>query len=295
MTATSSPHHLLVPPDDRALGWTEYGTPEGRPVFYFHGLPSSRLEAALTEPHATSLGLRVIAVDRPGFGHSGFQRGRRIIDWPNDVAALADSLSIGPFAVMGTSGGGPYALACAALLPHRVTAVALMCGLGRVAESSGKQAYKGFARLALTLSRLAPVMLPALCIPVAWGLHTPAVDSYLKHFAHGLGDLDRRTLMDPVVRGALVAAFRESARGGYRGPCHDLFLAAQPWGFDPRDIAVPVHLFHGDRDRVVPHSMSTDLAMLIRGARVDILPGEGHYSLPVRHSREALSRLAACS
>ena len=295
MTASSPPNSVFVLPDGRALGWADYGIPEGRPVFYFHGLPSSRLEAALTKPHAADLGLRIISVDRPGFGHSAFQEGRRIIDWPNDVVALADSLSIGPFAVLGTSGGGPYALACAALLPHRVTAVAVMCGLGRVAESSGNTAFRGFARFALALARRAPFMLPALCMPVAWGLHTPAVDFYLKHFAHGLGALDRRTLLDPVVRSALVAAFRESARGGYRGPCHDLCLAAQPWGFDPRDIAVPVHLFHGDRDRVVPSSMSTDLATLIRGARVDILPGEGHYSLPVRHSREALSRLAASS
>ena len=296
MKNASSRDNIFLLPDGRPLGWTEYGTPGGKPVFYFHGLPSSRLEAALTVPHAADLGLRVIAVDRPGFGHSGFQRGRRITDWPIDVAALADSLSIGPFAVLGTSGGGPYALACAALLPHRVTAVALMCGLGRVAESSGNPGpLEGSRALPLAVARRAPMTLPALCIPVAWGLHTPAVDFYLKHFAHGLGDLDRRTLMDPVVRGALVAAFRESARGGYRGPCHDLRIAAQPWGFDPRDILVPVHLFHGDRDRVVPSSMSTDLATLIRGARVDILPGEGHYSLPVRHSREALSRLAACS
>jgi pimeloyl-ACP methyl ester carboxylesterase len=168
-----------------------------------------------------------------------------------------------------------------------------MCGLGRVAESPGKLAFRGFARFAVALASRAPMTLPTLCIPVAWGLHTPAVGFYLKHFAHGLGDLDSRTLMDPVVRGALVAAFRESARGGYRGPCHDLCLAAQPWGFDPRDIAVPVHLFHGDRDRVVPYSMSIDLARLIRGARLDILPGEGHYSLPVTHCREALERLRA--
>lgn len=295
MKNASSRDNIFLLPDGRPLGWTEYGTPGGKPVFYFHGLPSSRLEAAVTRPHAAGLGLRIIAVDRPGFGHSAFQLGRRIVDWPNDVKALADSLSVGPFAVLGTSGGGPYALACAALLPHRVTAVTLICGLGRVAEFSGKPGLRGFARFALAIARRAPVMLPALCIPVAWGLHTPAVDSYLKHFAHGLGDLDSLTLLDPVVRGALVAAFRESARGGYLGPCHDLRIAAQPWGFDPGSILAPVHLLHGDRDRVVPHSMSMELARLIPMARVDIFPGEGHYSLPVRHSREALSRLAACS
>jgi len=280
-------------PGGRVLGWAEYGDPRCAPVFYFHGLPSSRLEAAVTERHARKMGLRVIAVDRPGFGLSDFQPGRTIGDWPIDVAALADSQSIDQFAVLGTSGGGPYALACAAFLPHRVAAAAVLCGLGRVREATPAPAFRGFARFAMALAHRAPGMLPALCIPIAWGLHTPAVDFYLKHFAHGLGDLDSTALLDPLVRGALVAAFRESARGGYRGPCHDLGLAAQPWGFDPRHITVPVHLFHGDRDRVVPYSLSLELAALIPGARVDILPGEGHYSLPVRHAREALDRLAA--
>lgn len=282
-------------PDGRTLAYAEYGAAEGTPVLYFHGLPSSRREGALADRQARRLGLRIISVDRPGFGGSSFQSDRRIADWPGDISRLADTLSLPRFGVMGTSGGGPYVLACAASLPDRVTGAVLLCGLGRVAETSDTPAFRGFARFALGVARRAPVLLPAVCIPVAWGLHTPAVDFYFKHFAHGLGDLDSRALLDPLVRGALVAAFRESARGGHRGPCHDLRIAAHPWGFDPRDITVPVHFFHGDRDRVVPHSMSTELAGLIRGARVDILPGEGHYSLPVRHSREALSRLGALS
>ncbi len=116
--------------DGRMLSYDEYGPADGAPLFYFHGTPSSRLEWRLFggEPLATRLRLRVIAMDRPGMGLSTFQRGRRPSDWPADVAALADALGIERFAVLGFSGGGPYAAACAVALPTRLTSVAIVSG-----------------------------------------------------------------------------------------------------------------------------------------------------------------------
>lgn len=279
-------------PDGRRLAYAEYGLPDSPPVFYFHGLPSSRLEGALTDAEARRIGLRILSLDRPGMGSSSFQRRRRISDWPEDVAHFADAMGLERFGVLGTSGGGPYALACAAALPGRVTAAALLAGLGRLAESSRAVTLTGFSWLFLGLARRAPWSLPALCAPVAMGLRTRAPDLYLRRFASGLSPLDREALLDPVVRGAMVGAFRESAASGHRGPCHDLRIASQPWGFDPASIPVPVHLYHGDRDTVVPLSMSEDLAAVIPGAELSVFPGEGHYSLPVRHAGRALQYLA---
>ena len=121
--------------DGRRLGYAEYGDPEGKPLFYCHGFPASRLEAALLDPSARKAGVRVVAADRPGCGLSDFQPDRRIGDWPGDVVELAGALGIDRFAVVGVSGGGPYALACARKIPQRLTAAAVVCGLGPVGEA----------------------------------------------------------------------------------------------------------------------------------------------------------------
>ena len=93
------------------------------PVFYFHGIPSCRLDCKMFSSPALldDLGIRLIAVDSPGCEGSAYQRGRRLSDWPQDVAVLADFLGVNEFAVLGWSGGGPYALACAQLMPTRVS------------------------------------------------------------------------------------------------------------------------------------------------------------------------------
>jgi pimeloyl-ACP methyl ester carboxylesterase len=118
-------------PDGRRLAYRQYGPPAGAPVLYLPGTPSCTTEWRMW-PHgiADDLDLRVIAVDRPGLGGSDPQRHRRITDWPADVEALADALGLSRFAILGYSGGVPYALACAEALPERVTKAALVGCVG---------------------------------------------------------------------------------------------------------------------------------------------------------------------
>ena len=113
-------------PDGRELAYEVYGDPAGDPVLSFHGGLSSRLDAAPAHQAALDLGVRLISPDRPGIGRSTFQPGRRLLDWPADVAALTEALGIDRFAVMGWSCGGPYAAACGARMSDRVTAVGLL-------------------------------------------------------------------------------------------------------------------------------------------------------------------------
>src|SRR4030065_1994205 len=119
-------------PDGRNLGYDEYGPPEGKPLLYFHGAPSSRLEWTIfsSQALAQKLNLRVIGPDRPGIGLSDYQEGRRIRDWPKDVTALADSLGLERFAMLSYSMGGPYGLATAASIPQRLTKVGILSGPG---------------------------------------------------------------------------------------------------------------------------------------------------------------------
>ena len=118
----------ILLPDGRTLGFADYGDPGGRPLFYCHGWPGSRLQARTIDEHGRRRGLRVIAPDRPGIGLSDARPGRGFSDWPADIAGLADSLRIDRFLLLGISGGGPYALAAAALLPDRIDAVAVVSG-----------------------------------------------------------------------------------------------------------------------------------------------------------------------
>lgn len=121
----------MMLPDGRTLGYAEYGAADGRPVVLFHGFPSSRLEAMGADAIARRCRLRLLALDRPGFGLSSPSPGRNIGDWPADVRAFAGHVKLERFAVFGGSGGGPYALACAAVLPaNMMTSVGVLAGAG---------------------------------------------------------------------------------------------------------------------------------------------------------------------
>ena len=117
-------NQTIMLPDGRQLGYDEYGPSDGKPIFYFHGTPSSRKDWRTlgNESMPEKLGVRVIVADRPGMGLSSFQAGRSISDWSSDVENLADVLDIERFAVFGHSGAGPYVLAFALNIPQRLTA-----------------------------------------------------------------------------------------------------------------------------------------------------------------------------
>ncbi|KAE9566593.1 hypothetical protein CGMCC3_g17262 [Colletotrichum fructicola] len=122
---------VLTLPDGRKLGYSQYGLSTGKPIFYCHGLPGSRVEAGHLHEAALETGARIIATDRPGMGLSTFQTGRTLLDHPKDLEHLASHLKINEYGVMGVSGGGPYALACARAMPRdKLKAVAIVCGIG---------------------------------------------------------------------------------------------------------------------------------------------------------------------
>jgi pimeloyl-ACP methyl ester carboxylesterase len=142
--------------DGRLLGYAEYGDPLGKPIFHFHGWVSSRLEFGPNHETARSLGARVISIDRPGCGLSDFKPGRKILDWPDDVAELADALGIDRFAVSGWSFGGPYVVACAYKIPHRLTAAGIIAGTTPLNRPGATRGMMQPARMTLWLGGKAP-------------------------------------------------------------------------------------------------------------------------------------------
>jgi len=122
----------IILKDRRKLGYAEFGLPEGKPIFYFHGHGSSRLEPRMYDFDEKKFNIRLISIDRPGRGLSDFKEKRTILDWPDDVIELADHLNIQNFSILGGSGGCAYALACTIKIPERLINCGIVSGLGPV-------------------------------------------------------------------------------------------------------------------------------------------------------------------
>lgn len=260
--------------DGRQLGYAEHGDPHGAPVLVFHGTPGSRLSRHPDAGIASRLGARVITVDRPGFGLSDYQPGRTLLDWPADVAELADALDLPSFAVIGISGGGPYAAACAYALPQRVSRAALVCSPAPPAPGQPVR-FQGRNRLVFTLADKQPWLLYVLVGLMARQMpRTP--EQLAAQFRQSLPPCDAALLDLPGLPDIVLDDTREAFRPGIRGTVHDLRLAAKPWGFDPAAIAVPTLLWHGELDANVPVAMGRYLANAIPGCRATFVPDAGH-------------------
>jgi pimeloyl-ACP methyl ester carboxylesterase len=280
--------------DGRALGYAEYGPATGPALLLFHGLPGSRLAAAEMWPMEHPL-VRVVAPDRPGFGLSTFQPGRRLTDWAGDVGQLADSLGLDRFLVAGFSGGGPHALAVAQALPQRVIAAGVISGMGTLDSLAALQGMSRTNQVILTLARRLPQALWLMSAPHARAMRRRPGQVLDKAAADKhLPAADRATMADPQVRDRMIAAAPEDFRHGTRGFIHEAHIAARPWGFDPATIQPPVHFWHGDRDVNVPVALARNLAARVPGSSLTIYPGEGHLIVP-KHWDEITATLLSAT
>ena len=270
-------------PDARKMSFAEYGDPRGRPVVWLHGTPGGRRqipqEARIA---ADEMGLRLIAVERPGVGRSTPHLYDAVIDFAADLDYVVDVLGIGDFAMIGLSGGGPYLLACACVLARRVKAAAV---LGGVAPTVGADAVEGGV-VALT-QRFQP-LLTRLRVPLAIAvgglvsalrpLGTPALITYALLQPAG----DRRVLNRPEIRAMFLDDIVGGSRRGLRAPVYDIVLFGRDWGFSVRDVKIPVRWWHGDADHIIPFRHGERMVELLPDAELFVMPGESHLgSLPV--------------
>ena len=263
--------------DGRTLGYAEYGAPDGQPLFVFHGSPGSRLQVRAAHGPALARGIRIVAPDRPGLGLSTRLPGRRIADWANDVRELAAALGIARFAVIGISGGGPYVAACAWGLPERIRRAGIISGVAPPAPGSALgSGLRRRERVVLGLALRTPWLLRAFMT----GGAVPARRWTERLFAGAralASPADRAILERPEIAACLMAGMKEAFRQGGLGAAEELLLLTRPWTFRPEDIRVPVRLWHGDADAVVPVAMGRYLAAAIPDCRAEFIPGAGHY------------------
>ena len=261
--------------DGRALGFAEQGDPSGTPIFFFHGLPGSRLMRHPDGSVAQRLGIRLITFDRPGLGLSTLQPQRRILDWPRDVAEFADANAFDRFRVLGWSGGAPYALATAHELPDRVTRVGLVAPMSPLAGSSLTRELAPDLRRRARVGRVAPWLLRmAVARDRRAFTHDPAGFKE-REFAKSPA-CDHVVLDDPALRQMLIDNQSEAYRHGTRGLTADARLYLRPWGFDPSRVRVPIQLWLGERDETLSPAMGRYFAEKLPGIDTTRLTGEGH-------------------
>ena len=280
MRSPHRPHreHRVPVALGRHLGAAEFGDPQGFPVFWFHGTPGGRLQVPPDAPsQAEKRGIRLFGVERPGTGWSTAHRYARVRDFARDVAAMADELGIERFAVVGLSGGGPYVLACAHDLPHRVVAGGVLGGIG---PTAGPDAVPSYTRaLAFFHPALAAVAEPiGKRLPSAIRPLVPHASKAVRAFAAVAPKADRPILTDPEFEAVLVGDILHVMDGGLEAPLHDARLFARDWGFRLRDIRVPVTFFQGDADGIVPESHGRHQAKLVPEGRFVLMPGGGHLA-----------------
>ena len=257
--------------DGRTLAYTELGDADGPVAMYFHGAPTSRLDLVAYEECFVDRGVRVVSPDRPGFGGSSPQRGRSMLDWPTDVAALADHLRVDRFIAVGLSAGGPYAVACGALLPERVIGVGVANG---VTDMGWPPAWDDYDPVDASIMHLGDED-----AAYRWMEEHYGADGSLFFEFTTLAPSDAALLEDQTRAQTLLATIVESFRQGVGGLAADLTIQGRPWPFDPSAVRARTIVLHGDADPYLPVAHGRHTAEVIPNARFVLRPGQGHVSL----------------
>lgn len=279
MLDRAEPLHEVKTEDGRILAASVAGPANGRPVFLLHGTPGSRTGP---RPRASVLhrrGIRLISYDRPGYGRSTRSPDRRVGDAAADVLAIADDLGLGDFSVVGRSGGGPHALACAALLPDRVHRAATMVGLAP--NDPGVDWFSGMTPENVSEFAKASEADPAAIQErLLWKALRTAADprSLLNHLLPQATAADQLILNDAGIQALLIDAYEEAVRSGPHGWIDDVLALRDDWGFRLDSIGVPVRLWHGTDDTFAPAGHARWLAEQIPGAMLDLESDSAHFS-----------------
>lgn len=282
--------------DGRRLALTEWGIPDGRPVLFCHGMPGSRLWCP-DEAATTAADVRLIIPDRPGVGGSDPKPRRSVGDWPADVVELADALGLSTFGVLGASGGGLYAAACAARIPSRLTDVAIvssgMASIDWEARPGVVATWDAQDREEFELARGDPDAAAALAADhyQEWVIDLAQRPESL-HATLEPPEGDRWFFADPARVHALNAALRETPRQGVNALAWELIAPYLPWGFRLGDISIPVRIWHGGQDPLVSQEDIDYLVGAIRRTSIVIWPDSGHLGA-AKHFDEVLANIAA--
>jgi pimeloyl-ACP methyl ester carboxylesterase len=243
---------------------------------------------------ARALGVRMIALDRPGIGRSGPKAGYHLLDWPDDVVEVANQLGIERFAIAAVSGGGAYGLACAYKIPHRLTACGLICSIAP-GQLITKDAPPGMRAIWWMGKHLPWLYRPSIRILMkTLGSDAATIDKRLARSSRFVGKPDREVLQNAQTRRLLAQTLAEGTRQGAQGNLDEAVRFVRPWGFGIEEIACKkIFLWHGAQDRFVPVSLAYALAKALPNCTATFYPHEGHLSTPGNHAEDILKTLSS--
>jgi len=264
--------HLILP-DGRQLEFQDFGPPDARPLLFAHSTPGSGFALQALERAAAELGLRLITWSRPGYGTSTRQPERTVAAQAAEVESILDHLGAPRCLIAGWDGGGPHALAAAALIPARIEAALTISGLAPLAAN----AYLMRTMHEHRQEELAAAALGETALRNYLSAHVTTALSGIP-----LTDTDRAALAPPTTAD-LFHNYQHGLTFGLDGWVDDDLALTRLWGFDPSRIGVPVHIWHGSDDYQVPYAHSWLLAAAIPTAAAHIEPGHGHLSLMLGH------------
>jgi pimeloyl-ACP methyl ester carboxylesterase len=273
---------IIACPDGRRLDVQVSGPVDGVPLLFHHGTPGSVTQLRGMQRAMTERSLRLVTYSRAGYGESSRRPGRSVVDITEDVVTVLDHLGVETFLVAGWSGGGPHALATAAALPQRVAGALVMAGVGAYGLA-GLDFLAGMGEQNVVEFGLAiegePSLRPYL-EREAVELRQAGPAELVEELSTLLPEVDRRVLSAEF--GADMAGnFHEGLRPGVDGWVDDDLAFTRPWGFELSDVDVPVFLWQGTEDLMVPPSHGEWLAARIPGVTAHLEEGEGHLSLCV--------------
>lgn len=257
----------------RSLTVREYGDPRGRPVVALHGTPASRLMFTAADADARQLGLRILAPDRWGYGDTPLPSEQTLAAFAAEIGLMGDRLGVGQMAVLGVSGGGPYAAAVAAELGARVNAVALVSPVGPIHHLPPMD-LSAFHRLCFKVLPGYQGVLSALFGSYRFLLANAPRTAMAIATSRSPG-ADRKLIADANLSRRLSTAFREGMRQGVAGPLLDMRLFGRPWDVNVGEIAAPAHVWIGRSDTNVPVAAAIALAQAIPGCQLTHLDA-GH-------------------
>jgi pimeloyl-ACP methyl ester carboxylesterase len=277
----------ILLPKGRTIRIVEGGDPAGRPVFVLHPCPGSKLLYGVHEVDAARRGIRLIGHDRAGYGGSTANPGRAVADEASDVRAIADSLGIDRFAVWGHSCGGSLALACAAALPDRVVAVASIAAVAPY-PAEGLDWFDGVDEANVVDFQMFTNDPLAWRLKLAQDVREMRGETVGQMYASLFGFLSEadQAVLTPELLAFAHAQLQDGLSPGPEGFIDDHLSDIRPWGFEFDSIRVPVQLWHGTDDRLVPLAHAKWLAAHLPRAEIHLEPGEGHISLFARRIPE---------
>ncbi len=276
MNAANQLNNTIQLPDGRDLGFAIDGEPDGYPVLFFHGIPGSRLQRNPDPATLAGLGICIYALDRPGIGLSTAKSDRTLLSWTDDVIEFCRQMNFERFAVAGVSGGGPYALACAWRFPEKISHVTIISGIGPLAEPAIFSQLKPNARKLFQFAKNQPMILAPLLTVGLKLFHNQILEAF-NWLTGELPASDQALLKSPEITRMLQEDVQQAFRAGSGGVLTEIQVLMEPWGFAPGAIKIPVDVWHGTDDNIVPISMAKYLLGQLVDARSYFIPAGGHF------------------